>query len=68
MVVRFDKDLAEILEVKEKASISKSSLFFECGCIFLMTSDEKFKFVKLLILGCGDVIDQSETYNSLFAY
>ena len=33
-----------------------------------MTSDEKFKFVKLLILGCGDVIDQSETYNSLFAY
>ena len=27
-VVRFDKDLAEIFEVKEKASISKSSHFF----------------------------------------
>ena len=28
LVVRFDKDLAEIFEVKEKASISKSSRFF----------------------------------------
>ena len=27
-VVRFDKDLAEIFEVKEKASISKSWRFF----------------------------------------
>ena len=28
MVVRFDKDLAEILEVEEKASISESYRFF----------------------------------------
>ena len=29
LVVRFDKDSAEILRVKEKASISKSSRFFQ---------------------------------------
>ena len=36
LVVRFDKDLAEILRVKEKASISKSSSFLDarvvCDC------------------------------------
>ena len=36
LVARFDKDLAEILRVKEKASISKSSNFFDvrvvCDC------------------------------------
>ena len=31
MVVRFHKDLAEVLGVKEKASISKSSRFFSAG-------------------------------------
>ena len=32
LVARFDEKPAEILRVKEKASISKSSRFFKCGC------------------------------------
>ena len=32
MALGFDKDLAEILEVEEKASISKSCRFFVVGC------------------------------------
>ena len=32
LLARFDKDLAEILEVEEKASISESNRFFVVGC------------------------------------
>ena len=41
MVARFDQELAEILRVKEKASISKSWRFFRVQVYFMIDAGEQ---------------------------
>ena len=58
MALRFDKNLAEILKVEEKASISKSCHFFvvRCNCLFSRSVESAVNsFVK-------DMLGSEETW------